>query len=390
MKQQKRHILVIRLSALGDIAISVPLLKEYARKNPQVEFSILSMPFTAPLFAGIDNLHFIPFDLPKDKRGLLDVLKFTRTVLKPLGFTDVADIHNVIRTKAIRTYFRFCGVNTKFIDKGRAEKKALVSEKNKRLVQLKSSMRRYEEVFVALGLQYLGFADSTTEGVVAEAKDMANRQDSQGVESIGKEDNTSNRIEAIAPDKAADRQQRVIGIDSGKTADRQQRVIGIAPFAQHKGKCWPLEFVEQTIALLAADPANRIILFGGGAKEVEILEGIAAKFENVESAAGKYKMKQEQEVMKGLDVMVSMDSANMHLASLVGTPVVSIWGATHPYAGFYGWGQKMENALQVDLPCRPCSIYGNKPCSRGDYACLNMITPQQVVKKIHEVTAFMK
>lgn len=367
MAGTKRHILVIRLSALGDIAISVPLLKEYALKNPQVEFSVLSMPFTAPLFAGVENLHFIPFDLPKDKRSLLDVLKFTRNVLKPLGFTDVADIHNVIRTKAIRAYFRFCGVKTEFIDKGRAEKKALVSEKNKRLVQLKSSMRRYEEVFVALGLQDLGFADSTAEGVAAEAKDVAKRQDSQGVESVGKE---ALRITGIAP---------------GKATDRQQRVIGIAPFAQHKGKCWPLELVEQTIALLTADPANRIILFGGGAKEVEILEGIAAKFENVESAAGKYKMKQEQEVMRGLDVMVSMDSANMHLASLVGTPVVSIWGATHPYAGFYGWGQKMENALQVELPCRPCSIYGNKPCSRGDYACLNMITPQQVVKKITEV-----
>ncbi len=339
MTQKKRHILVIRLSALGDIAISVPLLKEYALQNPQVEFSVLSMPFTAPLFTGVDNLHFIPFDLPKDKRGLLDVLKFTRTVLKPLGFTDVADIHNVIRTKAIRAYFRLCGVNTKFIDKGRAEKKALVSEKNKRLVQLKSSMRRYEEVFIALGLQDLGFADATAERVAREAKDAA---------------------------------------------DSQQRVIGIAPFAQHKGKCWPLELVEQTIALLTADPANRIILFGGGAKEVEILEEIAGKYHNVESAAGKYKMKQEQEVMRGLDVMVSMDSANMHLASLVGTPVVSIWGATHPYAGFYGWGQKMENALQVELPCRPCSIYGNKPCSRGDYACLNMITPQQVIDKIYK------
>ncbi len=384
MAGTKRHILVIRLSALGDIAISVPLLKEYALKNPQVEFSVLSMPFTAPLFAGVENLHFIPFDLPKDKRGLLDVLKFTRNVLKPLGFTDVADIHNVIRTKAIRAYFRFCGVKTEFIDKGRAEKKALVSEKNKRLVQLKSSMRRYEEVFVALGLQDLCFADSTAEGVAAEAKDVAKIQDSQGVESVGKEGNSN-----IIADREKEA-QRVIGIDSGKASDRVQRLIGIAPFAQHKGKCWPLELVEQTIALLTADPANRIILFGGGAKEVEILEGIAGKYHNVESAAGKYKMKQEQEVMRGLDVMVSMDSANMHLASLVGTPVVSIWGATHPYAGFYGWGQKMENAMQVELPCRPCSIYGNKPCSRGDYACLNMITPQQVVKKITEVTAFMK
>ena len=86
--------------------------------------------------------------------------------------------------------------------------------------------------------------------------------------------------------------------------------------------------------------------------------------------------------MSYIDVMVSMDSANMHLASLVGTTVVSVWGATHPYAGFMGWNQKEENAVQVTLPCRPCSIFGNKPCRRGDYACLRQIEPSDIIQKI--------
>ena len=81
-------------------------------------------------------------------------------------------------------------------------------------------------------------------------------------------------------------------------------------------------------------------------------------------------MEAELALMSHLDVMVSMDSGNMHLASLINTPVVTIWGATHPLAGFMGWNQSEENAVQVDLPCRPCSVYGNKPCSRKDYACL--------------------
>lgn len=78
-------------------------------------------------------------------------------------------------------------------------------------------------------------------------------------------------------------------------------------------------------------------------------------------------LREELILMSNLDVMVSMDSANMHLASLTGTPVVSVWGATHPYAGFLGCNQKEENAVQVSMPCRPCSIFGNKPCQRGDY-----------------------
>jgi ADP-heptose:LPS heptosyltransferase len=89
--------------------------------------------------------------------------------------------------------------------------------------------------------------------------------------------------------------------------------------------------------------------------------------------------------MSHLDVMLSMDSANMHLASLTATPVVSVWGATHPYAGFMGWNQDPENVIQVSLECRPCSIYGQKPCMRGDYACLNNIAPETIVERINKI-----
>ena len=50
-----------------------------------------------------------------------------------------------------------------------------------------------------------------------------------------------------------------------------------------------------------------------------------------------------------------------------------------------GWGQNAENIVQVDLDCRPCSIYGQKPCKRGDYACMNMIKPETIVEKINSL-----
>jgi ADP-heptose:LPS heptosyltransferase len=98
--------------------------------------------------------------------------------------------------------------------------------------------------------------------------------------------------------------------------------------------------------------------------------------------AGKMSFKEELDVISGLDVMVSMDSANMHLASLYGVPVISIWGATHPFAGFYGWGQAIENAVQVDLYCRPCSVFGNKRGVRDDLACLYSISPVAVYNQV--------
>jgi len=84
--------------------------------------------------------------------------------------------------------------------------------------------------------------------------------------------------------------------------------------------------------------------------------------------------------------MISMDSANMHLASLFGVPVVSVWGATHPFAGFMGFGQSPDRAVQIDdLECRPCSVFGNKPCFRGDHACMEWITPERVLEKVGQV-----
>ena len=140
--------------------------------------------------------------------------------------------------------------------------------------------------------------------------------------------------------------------------------------------------MEQVIKTLSERGKTTVFLFGGGKEEKEQIERLCAKYNNVQPAKSQQGLKGELALMGQLDVMLSMDSANMHLASLVGTRVVSIWGGTHPFAGFLGWNQKAEDCIQLDLPCRPCSVYGNKPCLRGDYACMNGITPEQVVEKL--------
>ena len=134
--------------------------------------------------------------------------------------------------------------------------------------------------------------------------------------------------------------------------------------------------------LIQGYPQARLYLFGGGKNETPVMNEWAAKYPQVINASALLDgLSQELTLMSHLNVMLSMDSGNMHLASLVHTPVVSIWGATHPYTGFMGWNQDVANAVQIDLPCRPCSIYGNKPCMRGDYACLNNVAPETIVEK---------
>lgn len=241
--------------------------------------------------------------------------------LKP---TMVADMHHINRTIGVSWLFRLHGVPVRSIRKHTREDKP--------------SWLRYDEVFDRCGFKK------------AEDKD---------VESVAKQYWQPRIHEGV-------------------------RKIGIAPFAQHQGKIWPQNQMEALLQILSDSGKYEIQLFGGKS-EAEILEKWAQKFPHVESLAGKYAFETELTLISDLDLMVSMDSSNMHFASCLGVPVVSIWGATDPCRGFYGWRQNPDWAVCVPMKCRPCSKYGNKPCELVDYPCMKAVTPEMVAAKIASV-----
>ncbi len=342
MGKKNKHILIFRFSAIGDIAIAAPLVRAYAIANPGINFTMVSQPMMEPLFTGIPNLRFFPADFKnryKNFKGLITLFK-DLYLLKP---THIADLHNVLRTWVLRGLFAVCFKRISFLHKGRKEKKYLTRKDNKILVQLPAMISRYESVLVKLGLQNLSFSNGSKLSGDSLKKSLGSKKMAAGVK------------------------------------------IGIAPFAKHKGKEWPLEYMEEVVAQLSEEPENKIFLFGGGKSEIAKLQAWEQKYSGLQLVAGKYTLEKELDLINDLDLMITMDSANMHLASFTGTPVLSVWGATHPFAGFYGWGQNQENAIQLDLECRPCSVFGNKECFRGDYACLNNITPKIVFDKIHSI-----
>jgi ADP-heptose:LPS heptosyltransferase len=307
--------LVIRLSSLGDVAMTIPVLYSVANRYPDDKFLFITKnPFQNIFINKPENLEIIPFD---KKDNVLPVID------------KVADLHSVLRSWRMDLYFRLRGVKVAVINKGKNEKKKLTRKKNKRFQQLETSIERYQKVF-----EKLGYDASLNFNSLFKTKGKKNK-----------------------------------------------KWIGIAPFAKHQGKTYPLEQMEEVIRLLSLQPEVKLFLFGGKDNS-ETLENWAEIYENVQSVAGQISFTEELILMNNLDVMLSMDSANMHLASLVNTPVVSIWGATHPYAGFYGYNQDIENAIQTDLKCRPCSVYGNKPCMYGTYDCLYQIKPEKIVEKV--------
>jgi ADP-heptose:LPS heptosyltransferase len=323
------RILVIRLSALGDVAMVIPVLYSVANRYPEDEFLFLTKKFTSPLFVNKPrNLEIFPLDAGAQHKGAGGMLQLLQE-LKEKEIDQIADLHLVLRSIEIDCYFKLKGKKVAIIHKGKRGKRQLTRANNKIRVPLKSSIERYQKVFEDLG--YDASLDFTS----------------------------------LFPGKEK----------------KEETWIGIAPFARHPGKIYPVEKMEEVIRRLNEQPDTKIFLFGGK-DDCSLLDSWAKKYEQVESKAGCLSFPEELLLINNLNVMLSMDSANMHLASLVDTPVVSVWGATHPYAGFYGYRQALENAVQADLKCRPCSVFGNKPCRYASYDCLNRIEPEKIIEKI--------
>lgn len=305
--------------------MTVPVFREFLEQNPDVEIIMVSRKNFADLFRGLERVKFYGIDLEQYKgfqgmRRLANELIFT---YKP---DLIADFHDVIRAKILKRIFRFRGYNVQIINKGKEEKEQLTDVWNLEKNQLKTTVERYADVFRALGFPL----------------------------------QLSNQLRPSSKEKSG---------------------IGFAPFAQHKGKMIPLEKSYEAVKIIAQH--EKVYFFGGGKEEKEILQKWQEEIPNTQSLAGSLTLAEELDAISGLRLMVSMDSANMHLASLVGTRCISVWAQTHPYAGFLGYGQSIDDAVQiVDLSCRPCSVFGDKQCYRGDWACLEELHVQQLVEKV--------
>ncbi|RMZ61209.1 lipopolysaccharide heptosyltransferase family protein [Chryseobacterium nematophagum] len=305
--------------------MTAPVFRELLEQNPNVEIVMVSRNNFKGLFANIPNLIFKGIDLD-DYKGFLGLRRLSNDLIIEFQPDFIANLHDVIRTKIIDKIYRRKGFKVFKIKKGKEEKEKLTDIRNLDKVQLRRTVERYADVFREMGFKV----------------------------------ELSHQLRSLSQKKSG---------------------IGFAPFAQHKGKMLPLEKSYELARLLAKK--YKVYFFGGGSKETETLEKWEKEIPNTKSLSGKLSLEEELDKISQLELMISMDSANMHLASLMGTRCVSIWGATHPYAGFLGFGQSSDDVVQVkDLTCRPCSVFGDKECYRGDWACLEELDIQKIVEKI--------
>ena len=339
-----KHILVIRLSAMGDVAMIVPVVRALVQQHNHLKITVVSRPFFKPFFDEIPNVHFFGLDLKKRHKGFLGLLRLF-TDLQKLNIDAVADLHNVLRSKVIRTLFALNGKKVAATHKGRAERKALTRTKNKVFAQLKSMIERHLNTFKELGFSI----------------DLSNIQFP---------------VKAKLSDK-------ILNI----TGNKNKKWIGIAPFAQYKTKVYPLDLMQDVIDRLAKNKDYKIFLIGGGIEEIKRLHQLQNHHKNVIVLAGKLNLKQELEVISNLDIMLSMDSGNAHVAAMLGIKTITLWGATHPFTGFKPFNQPDEFCLTSDrekYPLLPTSIYGNKKI-KGYEDVMRTILPEKIVFSIQSL-----
>jgi ADP-heptose:LPS heptosyltransferase len=343
-----KKILVIRFSAMGDVVLLVPVLRSLVHAHPRTHVTVVTRPKFAAFFNGISQVTVFPADVDREFKGISGLFRLFRK-LHALSFDVVIDAHDHMRTKIVRTFFQCWQVPVIVFVKGRRDKKKFTRKENKVTHALPHTVERYHQAFQKAGLVF-----PLLEGPHLHLTDSVSLTVSHWLQEI--------------------------------SVSKNEAWIGIAPFAMHRSKIWPVEGYKNLLGTLLKQKLCRFFLFGGGKKEIEFFDTLQQQFpNNVTVVAGKLTMEAELALMKRLDLMLCVDSSNMHLAALVGTPLLAIWGGTHPDVGFGPFQRDDSSILQIsreELPCRPCSVYGKETCHRGDFACMTLITPSIIANRV--------
>lgn len=338
--------LIARLSAMGDVAMLIPIVYATARANPQHEFVLMTQPLLTSLLVNPPaNLEAMSMETKGRDRSVAALLQYIK-MLKSGGYDAFIDLHDVLRTKAIRLSMMCRGIPTYTLQKPRKARARLIRRsRGKRLEPVPTMLSLYTDTLRSAGLS------------------------------------VPSEIPPLEVPELSERLLSQLGLDPTK------QWVGVAPFASTESKVYDLELMQEVVYQIASDTQCQVILFGGRGHEAEELRSWSSRHPKVWTFAGELDLMEDITLMKRLVCMVSMDSANAHLAALVGCPVVSVWCATHPYAGFVAHRQSEADCLTGDLtslPCRPCTIFGKvKHCQYATMPCRQAVRPSEILERAY-------
>ena len=342
MDTNSETYLVIRFSSLGNVAMLVPVLASVAKARPKAKFVVLTQSRFADMFFGMDNVEVYPAERSEKSGKRKSALRLFKEVSSRYKVTHVFDLQRDIHSTMLDVLFAVSGIRVTRIETDRLLQWRLLRNGYSRSEQLPTGFERYGDAFMSAGLVW--------------SREFASLQE--------------NRVARASLEK--------------RFGEKKCRWLGIAPFAKSKTNMLPYSITKAVIAHYASEADVRVFLFGAGRVECEMLSQWAERYENVTSVAGQLRLSEELELMRKLDLMLGMDSANQHLASLVGLRCLTVWCGTHPFSGFYGWEQREEDIIQQPLSCRPCTVHGKNRCKYYNYLC-RQESPAKIIDRMAEL-----
>ncbi len=336
------RVLITCFSSISNVAAIVPQLYGLTCDYSEHEFIVLSRSFLRPLFDKLNNVTFVGGDIRGAHKTPMGVYRLFKE-LKAMRPDVVLDMQRSWRTKMIARLFMLFGTKTLAIGFASVEQEMLIKRGAEKYHPIPTIFDRQARLYAKIRLKV-------------------------------------NDVFEKLYEPSAEQKAKIVGL----YGEKEERWIGIAPFSMARGKTLPFRKMKNIIAYFDKQPNTKISLFVAGEMENELLADWQSLYENVYAVHTNLQLDDELALMNQLDVMVSMDSANMHLASLMAVPVVSVWGASHHYSGFLGWKQSAENCVGVDFSCRPCTAHSDKKCKYGDYRCLESLHSSKIIEVIEQ------
>ncbi len=319
MKENKtpENILIIRLSSLGDVLLTTPVVRSLKKKFPSAEIDFLVKPQYKEALKHNPYLRNIFEYVPKNLKEIIKTLRNNK-------YDFVLDLQNNLRSRKVR--------------------KAL---KTKTYVFHKPTFEKF--MLVHFKKNYFGGVFPIPYRYALAVKDL--QLDNEGLDLFLPKD--------LAP-----------------VIKKEENYIGFCPGARHFTKRYPAEYFVRLGKLLGKE-GFQIAIFGGK-DDTEICSEIASKIPNAKNLCNENKLFETAVNIKECKAVICNDSGLMHTAAAVKTPVVAIFGSTVKEFGFVPFGVKNIILERNDVPCRPCSHIGREKCPKKHFDCMRKLTPEEV------------
>lgn len=343
MDARWKKVLLLQTSFLGDTVLTLPLISEIKRRFPSSHLSVICGPLAAELLQGHPDIDEIITD---DKKGAdkgLKALWRKGRLLKQNGYTLALTPHKSLRSALLLCFaaipYRVGFRQSKgwFLFHGRANRRAEQHE-----------IERTLSILEPFGIEPKDCQRSLSLPLTPESRGAVAR--------------LLNSL-SIKADKL---------------------LIGINPGSVWPTKRWSATGFAQLIRLLKQKYDCEVLLFGGpedlpiAAQIQELCHHAAVNF------AGKIALTQFAAALSACRILVTNDSAPMHIAVAQNVPTVAIFCATTPALGFYPYSADAI-VVEKELPCRPCASHGGRRCPLGTEDCIQLIPPDRVLRAVEEL-----